>query len=573
MPSQYDRRQFLGNMGRTATGLTIVAGAGGLISACGTTNVKKPGYKAPRGGVGNPATLKFGGSINFAVEADEVSMDPTEAHFDSTGVMYARTVYDPLMIVQQPTPAEPAKIVPYLAKSVTPNSDYTVWTITLRPGIFFHDGTPCSGQELKFCLDQMVASPLVNFTTTYIEKISYSASDPLSVQIKMNKPWVPFPAWLTGYIGGQMAYVFSPTQFMKHDSSGSSLLASHPVGTGPFMHSDWVIGDHYTFVRNPNYWRFNFQKKRMPYLDSVTYKPVPVVSTRWEGLKDGSYDIIHTDDPTTILDIRADKSLQDVEDDILNVEHDMNFLMINTLKPVVNDVNMRRALAYAFDQKSYLQDPDLGVDLGSSGPFSPASPYYAPTGYPTFDLAKATQLVNAYKAQHGGSINIQSNVVATPNSQSDAAIVKNFFDAAGIGTTPITLQQSQLINDAVFGEFTMVGWRQFANVDPDLNYPFWAAGGGGGLSVNFSRLSDPNVQKAIDTGRQTADPEARIEAYQTVAKEFGSQCPYIWSGQDVWAIGARSRVQNFNGPTSPDGVLALGMLSGIVWVTETWVTD
>jgi peptide/nickel transport system substrate-binding protein len=575
MPSQYDRRKFLVNGARGAAGIALLGGTGSLLAGCGSSSsTKAKAFVANRGGI-NTGKPKYGGALVFGTEAEETSFDPTEGHFDSTGVMYARTVYDPLMIVQAPTANSPASFVPYLAQSVTSNPDYTLWTITLRPNLVFHDGTPCDGQALKFCFEQFIESPLVDFTTTYVEKggIGYSASDPLTVTIKMIAPWCSFPAWLTGYIGGQMAYVFSPTQFLKHTGNVSS-LAAHPVGTGPFVFSEWVLNDHFTATRNPHYWRVDKYGNRMPYLDSVTFKPLPNVSARWAGLKTGTLNIMHTDDPETILDIRADASLQDVEDDKLPVEHDMNFLMLNTLKPPLDDIRIRQAIAYAYDQSAYLRDPDLDIDLGSAGPFSPGSAYYAPTGYPKFDVQKGTALVQQYVSEHGGKpITLQIGTTQTPQSVSDTAIVQNYLKAIGITATAQPIEQSELIDDAIFGEFQMLGWRQFANVDPDMNYPFWAsAAAKGGISVNFTGLKDAVVQKSIDAGRQTTDTAARIDAYQAVARQFGTQCPYIWSSQDVWSIGAASNVQNFNGPTAPNGQLALGMLSGIVWTTEIWMT-
>jgi ABC-type transport system substrate-binding protein len=248
--------------------------------------------------------------------------------------------------------------------------------------------------------------------------------------------------------------------------------------------------------------------------------------------------------------------------------------MLNTLKPPLDDIRIRQAIAYAYDQSAYLRDPDLDIDLGSAGPFSPGSAYYAPTGYPKFDVQKGAALVQQYVSEHGGKpITLQIGTTQTPQSVSDTAIVQNYLKAIGITATAQPIEQSELIDDAIFGEFQMLGWRQFANVDPDMNYPFWAsAAAKGGISVNFTGLKDAVVQKNIDAGRQTTDTGARIDAYQAVARQFGTQCPYIWSSQDVWSIGAASTVQNFNGPTAPNGQLALGMLSGIVWTTEIWMT-
>ena len=72
----------------------------------------------------------------FGVDAEEKGFSPTQGTFDEAGILYARTVFDPLMIIAADGTPEP-----YLAESVTPNADYTVWTITMRPNLVFHNGT------------------------------------------------------------------------------------------------------------------------------------------------------------------------------------------------------------------------------------------------------------------------------------------------------------------------------------------------------------------------------------------------------------------------------------------------
>ncbi len=146
MAQHYDRRTFLGKSARTAAGLAVAGGSGSLIAACGSSGSQSATFHGSRvfATTGHP---KPGGSLVFGVEAEETGFDPTTAHFDSTGVMYARTVYDPLAI-----PLADGSVVPYLAQSISANPDHSEWTIILRPNLFFHDGNPCDGSALLFCM-------------------------------------------------------------------------------------------------------------------------------------------------------------------------------------------------------------------------------------------------------------------------------------------------------------------------------------------------------------------------------------------------------------------------------------
>ncbi len=573
MPSNYDRREFLAKAAKGGAAFTLLGAGGTLLEACGgngnnttkQTSTTVSTAKAKQIGVNPPpASAKLGGSLTMGTEAEESSMDPTEAHFDSTGVCYARAVYDPLAMV-----TFSGDVVPYLAESIVPNNTFTQWTITLRPGLTFHDGTPCDGAALLFNMKEYYASSLVNFALTYFKKGGLKQTGPLSVTLTMTDPWVAFPAWLAGYIGGQIAYVFSPTQFRK----GESVLATHPVGTGPFTFVKWEVNNFITFNRNPHYWRKDAMGRRLPYLESLTYKPLPAVTTRYDALDGGSLQIMHTDDDPTILLMEANKKIDVLLDDEVHIgEPDCNFGMVNTSNSVLKDIRLRQALAYCFSQEDYCSDIGKGLLKPITGPFPSPSPYYAPTNYPGYDPQKAKSLVAAWSADHGGAKpTIKYTTTATPESATSAAFVQQFYEQAGFDVTVGTVQQSALIDDAVFGDYEVFAWRQFASIDPDLNYVFWSSTGG---AIDFSRNHDPVIDNALNVARQTTDSATRIGAYQTVAERFAVDLPYIWASRDVWSIGALKTVQNWNNPTTVTGdQRGCPMLSGIIWPTEIWTED
>src|SRR5262249_30842883 len=136
MASKFDRRTLLAGGAAAAAGIAGASAIGWDDIAGAVTN--GPG----RNGV-TKKTPQKGGSLVFGVDAEEQGFDPTQARFDEVGVMYARTVFDPLTIV-----LNNGDWAPYLAQSVVPNASYTAWTITLRPNVLFHDGTPCNGAAL-----------------------------------------------------------------------------------------------------------------------------------------------------------------------------------------------------------------------------------------------------------------------------------------------------------------------------------------------------------------------------------------------------------------------------------------
>jgi peptide/nickel transport system substrate-binding protein len=571
VPDNYDRREFLSKATKLGAAFAVLGAGGTLLDACGgngdttPTTTTVPKAKAKLIGVNQPpAGTKLGGNITMGVEAEESGMDPSEATFDSTGVMYARTVYDPLAMVTLD-----GLVVPYLAESITSAKDATEWTITLRPGLTFHDGTPCDGAALTYCMQAFQASGLVNFALTYWKPHAPKQTGPLSCTITMEAPWVSFPAWLAGYIGGQVAYLFSPTQYKK----GEALLNKHPIGTGPFMFKQWDVNNFFLTVRNPNYWRKDALGRQLPYLDSWTFKPLIDVSQRYDALESNTIQIMHTDDDPTIIEIEANKKLDILLDNELAVgEPDCNFGMINCRDALMKDVRLRQACAYAFNQAEYCQDIGRGLVTPINGPFSPPSPYSGSTSYPAYNLAKAKALVKAWSADNGGkapSVTYTTTTAATSLTSADFA--QQLFQAAGFKCTVGQVQQSALIADALFGKYQIFAWRQFANIDPDLNYVFWSSKGGG---VNFAGNDDPLIDAALDRARQTSDQAVRVAAYQECARRWAVDLPYIWASRDVWSVSAQKSLQNWNNSTTVKGnARGLSMLSGIIWPTEIWTTE
>jgi ABC-type transport system substrate-binding protein len=146
---------------------------------------------------------------------------------------------------------------------------------------------------------------------------------------------------------------------------------------------------------------------------------------------------------------------------------------------------------------------------------------------------------------------------------------------AGIQCTIQQIDQATLIENALTGKYQATAWQQFNAVDPDSNYVWWSSksvGAVGSLSLNMARNSDPKIQSALATGRESSDPKVREKAYKIVAHRFAIDLPYLWSNPAVWIVAAANHVQNFNGPTFPGGAKRLGMISGIISPSEMWRT-
>ena len=550
MVSRFDRRTLLASGAAGAAGLAGVSALGWDDMAGAATN--GPG----RNGVSTKKAKK-GGALVFGVDAEESGFLPTTARFDEVGVMYARTVFDPLTIV-----LANGNWAPYLAQSVVPNSTYTTFTITLRPNLLFHDGTPCNGAALlanfqahaKSVLTGIVINPTL---------VSITQTGPLAVAITFSKPWVPFPYYLAGGIGGQIAYPVAPSMLANPNGT------SQPVGTGPFVFKQWIPNDHFTATANPHYWR-----PGLPYLSQITFKPIPDESARAEALKSGTIDLMITDTPQVITQFRGNKSYSYVDDSgKVAGQPDMNCVQLNTLKAPFNNANVRRAAAMAINRKQYAKVIDDNVLPVSTGLFTPGSPYFSTTGYPAYNPSEAAKLVKAAEKQLGGPVSFTFGTTNTPAAIRAQEYIQQAWQQIGFQVKNTIVQQNDDINKALAGTYQALAWRQFGAVNPDLNYIFWSTTtvSSGSLSINMARNADPQIETALLAGRSTTETSVRNSAYKTVNKRLAVDLPYLWTDRAVWAVVGKPNVQNFNNPTSPAGQNAFGLIGGSIWPTQIWI--
>jgi peptide/nickel transport system substrate-binding protein len=543
MQHTVNRRAFL------VGGLALGAGAMlvGNPDWAGATYTNGPG----RNGV-STARPRRGGSLVMGIDTEEDGFDPTTSRWDEGGFLYGRTVFDPLAVV-----STAGKVEPYLAESITPNTDYTAWKITLRSGVVFHDRTPLNADALQLNLTKQQNSPLTGPAFGAYIKDS-RVTGPLSVTISMKQPWVPFDFYLAQ---AQTGYIAAPS--MLNNPNGSS----NPVGTGPFVFQEWIPNSHFTATANPHYWR-----PGLPYLKSITFKPIIEPTSRVAALQTGAVDIMHTNSPSSILEFRGDKkwSYLDNSGSILG-QPTVNCLMLNTAAPPFNNHNLRLALAKASNAKQYSQEIDKSVNAPVSGLFLAGSPYYAKTTYPAYDPSGASKLIKRIAKETGKAVEFTLNATNDPEVERAAQYLKQVYGEIGITVNINIMAQGTLINNSLAGTYQACTWRQFGAVDPDLNYVWWSTTTDTpDLALNMARNSDPRIQAALTTGRQSSSEKARVDAYKKINEYLAQDLPYIFTDRTTWAVIASPDVENFDNPKTPSGSRAYGFDEGVLWPTQIW---
>jgi peptide/nickel transport system substrate-binding protein len=456
------------------------------------------------------------------------------------------------------------EFVPFLAEAVTPNADSTEWTITLRPGVTFHDGSPLTADVVRNNLDayrgQYPGRTSLLFQFVLANIAAVDVVDPLTVRVTTGLPWSSFPSFL--YSSGRLGMI-AQSQLDDPENCATDL-----VGTGPFKLVEWQVNDHLSLERNEDYWRTDADGNQLPYLDELEFRPVIEQQQRINGLKSGEIDAFHTSTALTIDEMRALDEAQQVNLAESADEAEVSFLMTNATKPPFDNQTARSAIANALLIELGNEINGKGIPIIANGPFAPGSlGHVEDTGMPRGDQQRARELVDQYEAETGQPLKFQITSTPEPDTLAAAQFAAQMFEDAGMDVSITSLDQSSLISAAISKDFQLMTFRNYPGLDPDNNYVWWY---GGGNPVNFSGFDDPDVNRLLDAGRATPDPTARQEIYGELNRVLAERGYFLWSTWTTWAVPMDPAFHGVVGARPTDGSpdytgLALGHDMAYVW--------
>jgi peptide/nickel transport system substrate-binding protein len=483
-----------------------------------------------------------GGKLIMGIENDSAQpWTPANVQCAASCHQTIRSVYDPLALIN-----DKGGIEPYLAKSITPNADSTVWTIVARDGVKFHDGTAFDGAAIADNLSRQRKSVLTG--TALLDVTDVTVKDPMTVEVTMKRSWVAFPVYLVGQIG----YMASPTWLKAVDADATQ--ATKPVGTGPFIFESYTPNESFKAKKNPDYWN-----KPYPFVDEVEFRPIQDALARQRALESGDINVMHSTNGQSIKDFRDKLKDKFPTLEVTNFAETSYTMLYATHADVLADSRIRCALANSRDMPALIDKIQLGVNKIATGPFSPGQlGNLEDSGYPVKqDLTKAKALVADYKKEHPGKITIG---VATTNDETNLTIAqaeKAWWEAAGIDEVTINqFEQGTLITNALFGTFQAFLWRNHGGVDLDAQYIWWHSSNAkpdGELALNFGRIKDPVIDKALDDNRGAKDPAVKKTLAETVNKQFAKECYNLWDYYTAWTLPHIPSIQGLDAFTLPSG--------------------
>ena len=550
----------------------------------------------------DPPNPVKGGTLVYGLEAD--SANPWTPYNTSC----ATSCYIPLDSISDYLFAttDEGETVPLLVETVEHNADYTQWTMRIRDGIKFHDGTSLDGASVKFNLDAVRASPLSGAALASIDHVEATGMD---VTVFTRGPWVALPQYLGDSVLGLMfsQQWLSSLENVPQRTEGSPVYdaalaatpasgdQSKPVGLGAFMFESYSPGNGNSFkaVRNPDYWRGpnGITGADLPYLDAVEAVVAVDEDSRFNSTRSGEFDIMMTSMGDTIKQAIDDGSLEINSSDRYG---ETQYLMLNVAagatldpegknasSPLLN-LDCRKALAHAIDRDRWAQERGGGLQRAANGPFPPGSVgYLEDNGYPEFDIDKAkASMDTCLAALNTDHIDFSFNTTNDPfNVESNSLIVSMWKDAFGDKvTTQITpTEQGQYIGLALTGTFQAFGWRNHGGLDPDQQRLWWASTSAvpiGSLALNFGRFQDADMDAQLDIIKSDPDPAARKAAAEEVNRIFGAKVYNWWQAWAVWGIISQPYVHGVQANVLPDGTKGIGLaFAGRHKLNQIWCDD
>jgi len=347
-----------------------------------------------------------GGSITMGMFSETAGLDPTVSSGSGvTGMIELMTLYDILIRLDRDT----GEYVPHLAESLTPNEDSSVWTLKLREGITFPDGTPLdaaavvASMERWWNLDATVGQR--NQSIAFVSFIdTMETPDDLTVVFNLFEPWGTFPYTLADEPGMIVNVNAIPTMEVEDEETGETVVkpdipafSRNPVngGVGPYELVRYAPGEEIVVRAKDDYWGGPVC------IEEITFVRVPGAPATYDAFQNDELDVVFLREPRVIAEARENGDTNA----FVFLQNTGGVIMINNgvrdSTPPTTDLRLRQAIFYAIEPSIMDQRANDGTGRPTKSLLDADSQFYDADLFPEFpyDPDRARQLVEEVKAE------------------------------------------------------------------------------------------------------------------------------------------------------------------------------
>jgi len=425
------------------------------------------------------------------------------------------------------------KLEPRLVTKYDISKDGLTWTLHLRQGVKFSDGTDFNADAVKLSWDRTLDPKLrvpLRFAVTVVKQCV--KVDNHTVQLKLQYPFAPLAPGLSM----TLCSVISPAAIKKYGEE----VRQHPVGAGPYKLQEWVKGDRIVLVRNEKYYG------QKPTVDKLTFLIVPEVSTREAMLRAGQVDICYKPSPSNVAALKADPKIT-VE---MPLDTRSIFMAFRNDLPLFKSKDVRQAFNYAIDKKAivkkilfdtaepmdggvspilfgyekmakqYDYNPEKAKELLKKGgfDFNKVVRMGTPTGRYLFDK-QVSEAVQAYLQAIGIKVELRAYDWPTFMSAVYKPTDQAAMDLALLGWGPIYLDSDM----QYYGQFTC------AVMPPK--------------GLNSAFYCNPAYDKIMEESRMEQDVKKREALLKEAGRMIWEECPWIWLHVEKFVMAYNSKIK------------------------------
>ena len=502
-----------------------------------------------------PSTVQAGGTLVSSVRSEPRSFNRYFAMDNASNAVAALTHASLVRINRQTQVVEPA-----LAERWDVSPDNLSYTLALRRGATFSDGTPFTSADVLFAFaavyDERAGSPYAETLLVGGQKLEVTAPDANTVIVRFPSPYGPGLRILDSFpILPRHKLEAALKAGTLADAWSTAAPPAELAGLGPFVLNEYSPGERLVFTRNPHYWKRDEAGRQLPYIDRLVLDIVPDQSAEVLRLETGKSDFLFSEvRPADYAALKRQADAGGLTLTDLGVGLDTNYLWFN-LDPAATPSDPRRAwltrlefrhaLSHAIDRQAFADSVYLGAAVPVFGPVTPGNREWFSPSAPTqpHDPARARTLLAAIGLQDAngdGSIDYRGAPArftlltqkGNTGRERGAAVIQESLRKIGLAVDVVPLEVGALIDAFSSGKYDAIYYGTVMN-DPDPSSQFELWHSSGGFHVWHPGQKTPatpweaQIDDLIERQIASSDIAQRKALFYEVQRIFGEQLPVL----------------------------------------------
>lgn len=500
----------------------------GGITACGSGVGSSANVGPNNGSNGAGASGASNQTLYVGLTAYPITMDPltSSAWFDRQ-IMF--NVYDTLFQL-----GDNNQIEPDLVSSYEISADGLTYTLHLKQGVQFQDGTPFNAAAVKWNLERYQGKTSTS-RSALTDITSIDTPDDNTVVLHLSAPFSPLLSIFTDRAG----MMVSPTAAQKEGAN----YASHPVGTGPYEYKDSVQGDHITLVENPKYWNGE------PHIPTVVFRAFTDPNVELQNLESGSVQIIDSVPPQQVSSLQQNPKFTTIS----KPSWGWAGYALNTGTGALANQYLREAVNEAIDRTQLVTVVAKGQATPGYSAISPSQPGYdqQEDTPPTPDAATIKSLLAKGGKPNGFTFTLKTLASDSLTAQTIQGMLSQYgiqmniqqMDAASLGAA-----QNNGNFDAI-----LAGWSGRLDPDQNMSQYFYSNG-----PLNWVHFKNAQVDTLLNQARSQQSITDRQKTYAQVTDILHQQVPIVFLYHKNNILGMAANLKSF--PYRPDGMIRVASL-------------